>query len=206
MKFTDFSPSRSPLQLPVEVGVLSTDSFQIINLFYGIKLKPEDYQVSQAYQRADGLILLELTPANGNTEDSWVFGNLSKHFDETSVDQGDIEVTNPLLFLPLLFAPLKVEIPVELDFVKNIPVDVQDDIFNPNTTASKSLSMLINGYLNTNEFKVGTYNNYSTAGFILRYKGKEADAGKYNLLGNSEYVVVFELTQGENKGLVYLKS
>lgn len=206
MKFTDFSPTRSPLQLPVSVGVLSTDSFQIINLFYGLKLAPENYIVSQAYQRNDGLIVLELTAVNGDPEEGWIFANLSQHFEDTSTTPGEIIVTNPLLSLPLLFAPLQIEVMKELAFVETLPLNIQDDIFNPIPGAAKTLSTLINGYLNTTEFKVGTYGNYSTTGFILRYRGPEYDAGKYNLLGGSEYIAVFELTQGENKGLVYLKS
>ncbi len=213
MNFLELSPDGSPLHLPLVINGLSTEYFELINYFYLVDLNPNNFIISQVCESPNQCITLDLIDKETN-EVVWRFKNKSSV--NTSSSNGPTTGSQEIFIMPnpvektdvlsSLFGVISIDTIKELAFLKDIPIDTQQSIWTANTEPAIDLAALLNTYNTGVRWVSGTIGDYSTAGFILRYYGVGSDAPpKYLVDRESELVVVIEITEGRNKGVIYLQ-
>lgn len=202
LKFSDISPSGLPLQLPMEAGKSSFDYIETINQFYLTNLVKTDYQETFVYQH-DSDLKLDLVPITQDTD--YILQFISR---VPTPRQGGIAGALPInhpLKLNGDYLSILIDDEIEIEFLKNFPLNEPIDIFTPNHYLQK-LTFLLNSLSKSIKWSLSTNASYSLAGITLCYYGKGNEVPDLYVAGNSDKPLAIIKTQfGNFKGVIYLQ-
>ena len=191
--------------LPLKEGMSLHQVLGMVNIMYlsDTPLTESDYKETQAFLASDGLVKFELIGVN--SEDVlFTFVNVMGDLKKAQTTENPFHTLG--VVAEFMFTPLQVNIKEELEFLEALPVGIQTAIVNPANDVNYRLATLLNNYNYNGRWMAGTFGLLSTAGFEVVYRGPSEEAPRGFLLDYAPYVVIVRLHQGEQRGLICLRT
>lgn len=189
----DKSQPESPLYISLSKWSTVKSSINSINEKYGLSLKGQDYEDRVAFRNEDGLLSLQFVIVSTG-ELAWVIIDP----DSNNADQ----VINETIDHPKAFSyehvtknfGVLINSEKELDFLKDVRLDVRYDSGIVGADSSFKLMNLLNNYNIGDGWTSNPSQGCTTAYFVLRYYGSGANApGAYNFNPEAKLLAVVEL-------------
>lgn len=188
---------KSQLKAPVHVSLTKwstvRSAIKAISEAVGVELNPLDYEDRLAIRNDAGLLTLNLVSLSTGELD-WVV--IDRYSASSDSNQSDF-ITNPKAFafdqVRKSFGVL-INTESELEFLKDVRLDVRYDSGIVGSDKSLKLMNLLNAYNIGDGWTSNPSTGCSTAYFVLRYFGSGADAPDvYNFNPNARTLAVVEL-------------
>lgn len=191
------------VHLPLTEGMYSYEAIELISNMYlpEYRLDQTHYSESQAYRNKDGKLAIDIKEVGTNNV-LMTFVNMTSGLKQ----QQPFELTATRPVIAFMFAPLKIDIAEELEFLNRLAVGVPLPMFETANTQAYELAKLLNGYNYNGRWLAGTFGELSTCGFELVYLGPSKDAPEGFVIGSSPLVAIIQLHCGSVKGYICLRT